>query len=269
MKYAIKIAAILVPLIMLSCAKEEGCTNKFADNYDIKAEKDDGSCTFQSNLIINISHYFDGDSVSPAKFNLFDFVTENNDTISVSKLRYLLSDISLVNSSGKKTMVSEYQLVDMEQAGSSTINANGIEKGTYTLEFTFGFNAEDNAQEYMDLNSANWNWPDMIGGGYHFMQFEGNFLDDAVQMPFSYHYGTASNSGIHEENHFLVTISNVNLSGNNTTIDLKMDLAEWFKNPSTWNLSTYHKMLMGNYDAQKLMQSQGPSVFSLGLITNE
>ena len=43
-----------------------------------------------------------------------------------------------------------------------------------------------------------------------------------------------------------------------------MNLAEWFKNPITWNLDDLHIMLMPNYQAQKMINQNGRSVFSLG-----
>jgi hypothetical protein len=45
-----------------------------------------------------------------------------------------------------------------------------------------------------------------------------------------------------------------------------MDISEWYKNPGVWDLNQYHSSLMGNYTAQKLMNSIGRDVFSLGTV---
>jgi hypothetical protein len=48
------------------------------------------------------------------------------------------------------------------------------------------------------------------------------------------------------------------------TIEIKMNIAEWFKNPKTWNLNELNTILMPNFEAQKMMSANGKSVFSLG-----
>ena len=54
---------------------------------------------------------------------------------------------------------------------------------------------------------------------------------------------------------------------NNATIEIKMNIAEWFKNPNIWNLNELNTVLMPNFEAQKLMSDNGKSVFSIGPVT--
>ena len=42
-----------------------------------------------------------------------------------------------------------------------------------------------------------------------------------------------------------------------------MNIAQWFKQPNTWNLNEYNQMLMPNSTAQILMYQNGQNVFNL------
>ena len=58
----------------------------------------------------------------------------------------------------------------------------------YHLSFTFGFTDVDNKDgEYQDLNTVNFNVPSMLGGGYHFMQFDGKYQGATAINNFNYH----------------------------------------------------------------------------------
>ncbi len=47
---------LVLPLLFSSCAKEEGCQDALATNYNADAEEDDGSCTY------SLAGYWDVDS---------------------------------------------------------------------------------------------------------------------------------------------------------------------------------------------------------------
>ncbi|MGB0887607.1 MAG: MbnP family protein [Vicingaceae bacterium] len=260
--------------VFTSCRKDEGCTNPEAINYDIDADKDDGSCEFitDSKITFNFTHNFDGAPVSSSNFNQFDFVNAFGDTLSISKLRYLISKIRLHKSNGDSVLIDGYNLVDVTNATNlsyaTTVN---VPVGDYTgVSFNFGFDSLDNTGNYLDLNSASWNWPGMLGGGYHFMQMEGKYKHMGNDSTYAYHHGTARVSmGNFEQNFFNANLGGVSLKKANVNMEIKMNIAEWYKNPNTWDLNTMHAPLMPNYNAQIMMKENGPSVFSLGTVTQQ
>ncbi|MCB9364889.1 MAG: hypothetical protein H6587_09995 [Flavobacteriales bacterium] len=228
-----------------------------------------GTATATSNLTFNFTHNFDGVNVSATNFNQFDFINLNGDTLNLTKLRYLISDIRLFKANGDSILIDDYLLVDVTNSTGLTFSpTDAIPTGSYTdISFTFGFDSLDNLVNYPDLNSANWNWPPNIGGGYHFMQMEGKYKDLGNEIGYAYHMGTASpSSGVFEANHFRADLGAINITGD-ATIEIKMDIAEWYKNPNTWDLNDMHNMLMPNYNAQIKMNQNGRSVFSLGTVT--
>lgn len=212
------------------------------------------------------THHWDGEEVTPSHFGNLAYTNENGDVLSITHLRYLVSNIRFHMVNGPSFVLTEYVLVDLENPSSMTfIPEAGIPLGNYDqISFTFGFGGEDNAENYPDLNSASWNWPEDLGGGYHFMQLEGHYETKDKPAPYAYHYGTARVSeGVFEINHFNPQIEKDFTLTGNTTMEIRMNIAEWFRNPNTWDLNEYNVNLMGNYEAQKMMQQNGHMVFSM------
>ena len=224
-------------------------------------------------ITLNFSHSWDGIEITNADFNELKFTNENEQDLSIERLRYLISEISLTHESGVVTVLDEYNLVDLTNTkGLSFTTSETILPGDYTsVSFRFGFSNEYNIDgAYPDLNTTNFNVPAALGGGYHFMQFDGKYRDiTSVEAPFNYHVISAidpSNTNDPKDTSFSLNIGAATIGGN-TNIQIEMDVSEWFKNPTMWNLNEYDINLMGNYDVQLLMNQNGSSVFSLVSIT--
>jgi len=224
------------------------------------------SCTNTvENISINLNFTQNWDTmpVTNQDFNEFKFSTANGEKISIERLRYVISNISLV---GDKN----YTLIDVGENSGSLLNINNLTPGSYKITFVFGFQDEDNTDGiYQDLNTASFNVPGMLGGGYHYMQFDGKYKNENDEdSNFNYHTiravdKTNPDNLIFEDTSFEVDLGTVILT-NNAEIEIKMNIAEWFKNPNTWDLNQLNTVLMPNFNAQKMMSENGKSVFSLG-----
>lgn len=215
-------------------------------------------------LTIQFNHDWNGEAID---FDELKYTNAIGQDLSITKLRYLISDFVIQLSDGTSINMDNHFLVDVN-SGEITINLQDIPFNNYTvISFTFGFNEEKNIDgAYSDLNSTSWNWPTMLGGGYHFMQFEGKYDSAGLEAPFAYHMGTARvSTGIFEQNYFEVNLDQFNFK-QESTLNINMNVAGWFTNPSDWDLEIYNVDLMTNYNAQKLMNTNGKSVFSLGEI---
>ncbi|MCC1483320.1 hypothetical protein J1C55_01845 [Winogradskyella sp. E313] len=223
----------------------------------------------------NFTHDWDGALVTNSDFNNFQFTNQNGETISIERLRYLISDITFTNTDGETIELDTHNLVDLTNGNGLNFSPETkISTGNYTnVSFTFGFDNEDNSENYIDLNSASFNVPDMLGGGYHYMQFDGKYLSSTnnEEGNFNYHaIRAADNPGPNptfpQDTFFTVDLGPINITSD-TNIEIKMNIAEWFKNPNQWDLNVLNTVLMPNSAAQIMMFQNGQSVFSLGTVS--
>ncbi|WP_223549713.1 MbnP family protein [Aestuariivivens sp. NBU2969] len=219
----------------------------------------------------NFSHHWDGTPVTNQDFNVIKFTNENGEQLSIERLRYLISDITFTKQSGEVLKTNDYNLVDVTNGENLTFTSTMIIPNEIysNLSFTFGFKNEKNTDAvYQDLNTASWFVPAMLGGGYHYMQFDGKFINNSsIEQGFNYHairaVDTSGSEPIFPQDTFIIVNLGPVTVNNNSTFNIEMNIAEWFKNPNTWNLNTYNQMLMPNVSAQIMMFENGQNAFSL------
>lgn len=239
-------------------------------------KNDDESPTKNVSVAFNFTHNFDGNEIENSDFEVLQYNNAHGEELSISKIVYLISDITFTNAAGEGFTAGDYNLVNVREESNLSFTPDvEMPEGEYNVSFTFGFDDEDNIDgAYTDLNSADggWNVPAMLGGGYHYMRLEGRFLDtNADETGFQYHtIRAADNSTMPitlQDTSFEVSLGQIDIS-EGTNIEIKMNVAEWFDNPNEWDLNVLGQALMPNFNAQIMMSENGTSVFSKGTVTN-
>lgn len=243
--------------------------------------KNDDDSSNPVNVTFNFTHNWDGRAIENSDFEITEYSNLHGEVLTISKIVYLISDITFTSSTGDIYDAGDFNLVNVRQGVNLTFTPNiQIPPGNYTVSFTFGLDDEDNIDgAYPELNATiegPWGVPLPLGGGYHYMRMEGKYTDPASPAPevgFAYHTIRANDMSTTpltlQDTSFEVDLGQVTIS-NNTNIEIKMNAAEWFKNPNLWDLNVLFTSLMPNFSAQVMMYQNGKQgVFSLGTVTQQ
>ena len=230
-------------------------------NYNSEASLDDESCNYEvvTELNIHFNHYVDGTELV---VNDMIYTNPSNDNYSIQTLRYLISDITLHTDNGTETLLDEVHFIDISIDSSLILHIPDINKNTYTsISFTMGLDSIKNNTNLF-LNESffpSFTWPEFLGGGYHYMQLEGDF--NTVFNGYTTHTGGTNGIDFSFDKVFPI----INEINNITDININMEITNWYKNPEIFNLTS--DGIMGNINSQITLQANGiEDVFSVSFI---
>jgi len=233
-------------------------------NYNSEASIDDKNCNYEviTELNINFNHYVDGTELV---VNDMIYTNPSNDNYSIQTLRYLISDITLHTDNGTETLLDEVHFIDISIDSSLILHIPEINKNTYTsISFTMGLDSVKNNTNLF-LNESffpSFTWPEFLGGGYHYMQLEGDF--NTVFNGYTTHTGSTNGIDFSFDKVFPIT----NEINNITDININMEITNWYKNPEIFNLTS--DGIMGNINSQITLQANGiEDVFSVSFTIND
>jgi len=144
-----------------------------------------------------------------------------------------------------------------------------IPTGQYNLiSFVFGLEGAQNTTGYFpNPPENNMSWPDLLGGGYHYMKINGRWIDEAgVRQPFNLHTGKINDGSSYVDNTFTVTLPLDNFTvyhKENTTLTLQMNVNSWFSDPNIFDFNVYGGSIMQNREAQEVLRANGHNVFDV------
>ena len=234
----------------------------------------DFSSLYESSVTVRFNHNWDGEPVHWTDFGELKYQTENGDLISIDSLNYVISRIHLKKENSDLIyVISDVKFIDLS-SGSTWVELGDVPDGRYEISFVFGLRDEDNISHIHSEIPASFLVPEIYGGGYHFMHFDGKYLAaNNTENPYSFYATKAVDSSnpnnlIMQDTSFEINLGTHYLGGAPflSQINIEVNLAEWFKNPTTWDLTTQNQNLVIDFNAQLLIKENGKNVFTLGEI---
>lgn len=233
-------------------------------------------------IVFKFAHYVDG---QPLVKDTMKYVNAAGNVYSVSEVKYFISDVVLHKSDGTKQYIYKWkdiQYIDESLPQTTTWNVfDNINPGDYdSISFTFGIPKVKNISlMYVNPPEVNMAWPDMMGGGYHYLMINGFWKNTNNQKtPFNFHLGigqiysgpnsTGAITGF-VQNYFPVSLKNASFSihkGETKEIQIIMNIDSWFKTPNVYNHNYWGGAIMQNQAAMQMAKENGFDVFTIGSI---
>ena len=237
----------------------------------------------KAEINLNIGYEVNG---KPLVTDSLCYENEVGNQFLITEIQWFLSNIELKNEAGDWIMlhqpnlsdtldISRVYYIDTDILESQTLHSSPVIVGHYTaIRFTFGLDETDNYTGlFSDPPESEMFWPDMLGGGYHYMKLNGKYLNTEGRLaPLAIHLGIGQNEDFTEfyQNYFIVELPiDFNVKSNTENqLDLTMVIDNWFRDPHTIDFNEFGSHIMQNQTAQRLLNGNGKDVFKIGKTTD-
>ena len=236
----------------------------------------------KAEISLNLGYEVNG---KPLVTDTLSYENEAGNQFLITEIQWFLSNIELKNEAGDWIMlhqpladtldISRVYYIDTDIPESQTLHSSPVEVDHYTaIRFTFGLDETDNQTGlFTDPPESEMFWPDMLGGGYHYMKLNGKYLDAEGRLaPLAIHLGIGQNEDCIEfyQNYFIVELPiDLNVAANaENQLDLTMVVDNWFRNPHTIDFNEFGSHIMQNQTAQRLLSGNGKDVFRIRKTTD-
>lgn len=219
----------------------------------------------------------------PLQMHQLIYSNQAGNVYMVSGLKYFISDVTLYHDGGKSLMLNGWKdifYIDEDiPSGRSWQFFDKIPAGSYdSVSFVFGFTGEKN-KSFMFVNppEALMMWPEVLGGGYHYLMLDGKWKDTAgVLQPFNFHLGIGQlykGEGFEVDsiyafiqNWFRVSLPGSGFQmtdGGEITLHVAMHIEKWFREPYVFDFNHWGGAIMQLQPAMEQVRENGRNVFSV------
>lgn len=172
---------------------------------------------------------------SPLEWDTVKYINAAGNTYGIQTFNLYISNIILKRVDGKFYTSKKVFYLDPRVLTKNKFILDSIPPGIYNeISFNVGIDSAKNVTFGLPATTDNINmaWPDMMGGGYHFIKLEGNYLDVMnVKNGFAVHLGKNVNLS------FIKVFQTMNQNNSNNNYTLSFDVNEVFTNPYLYNFN--------------------------------
>ncbi|MCU0439467.1 MAG: hypothetical protein MUC49_16360 [Raineya sp.] len=243
-----------------------------------------GSCKPKENpkssVVIDLKHIFGNKDL----FIGGTYTNASGEELTITKLNYFISNIKLQKTDGSEYVIPQndsYFLIKLAEKNTQQLSLNNIPLGEYTgLSFMIGVDSLRNTLEpsqrtgALDVGGAAegmyWSW----NTGYIFFKLEGSssVVPATQNNQFKFHigfyggYNTPTINNLRTKSISFGTDKLKIQQGKSSLVHLKVDLAEFFKNPTTIKLSENNSVEFSLFSAT--VANNYTDMFSLDFVHN-
>lgn len=179
---------------------------------------------------------------TPLEWDTVKYINAAGNTYGIQTFNLYISNIILKRVDGKFYTSKKVFYLDPRVLTKNKFILDSIPFGIYNeISFYVGIDSAKNVTFGLPATTDNINmaWPDMMGGGYHFLKLEGNYLDVMnVKNGFAVHLGKNSNLP------FIKVFQTMNQNNVNHNYTLSFDVNEVFTNPYLYNFNVDNNYTM-------------------------
>lgn len=268
MKYALLFSIVLVTSLFVNSS----CKNDKPDPVEPTGH-----------ISFSFTHLVDG---LPLQKDVMKYVNAAGNQYEINQVMYFISDVTLHKSNGSKRLISDWtdiHYVDIDIPSTLKWDVyDDIPAGAYdSVSFVLGITEEKNQSfRFVNPPEVNMMWPDVLGGGYHYMMINGSWKDNAnVIRSFAFHIGIGQlyNDNVVDVNSiyaFVQNYFNVKLPNSAFTVEANktrqfeiiMNIDSWFKTPHVYDHNYWGGAIMQNQEAMQMAKENGYDVFKVGTI---
>lgn len=246
-------------------------------------EEEPNPTSDMGHITLKFNHFVNGE---PLIVDSMMYVNAAGNPYEINQVMYFISDVMLHKSDGTEKMIEDWKdihYVDIDIPSTLTWDVyDDIPAGTYdSLTFVFGIPEEKN-KSFMFVNPPEdkMMWPDILGGGYHYMMINGKWQDgNKEEQLFNFHLGIGQLYKGDKINYdsiyaFVQNYLTVKLaasaftleSNSNREIEIIMNIESWFETPRNFDFNEWGGAIMEIQPAMQMAKENGIDVFTIGYI---